>query len=94
MRDLQKLEKSGTLRNRVFATKNLQHALLHNNALRRPRLGTKCKVVMFLDKNPKPFKSRSGIYYEHLASRPFVVAVFEMSLHRNKQDAIKINRAP
>lgn len=93
MRDMQKLERSGVLRNRVFSTKNLQHALLHNNALKRPRLGTKCKVVMFTDRNPRPFKASGKILYENKASRPHVLAIMEMSLHRNPNEAREINRA-
>ena len=93
MKDMRKLEKFGVLRNRVFSTKNLQHALLHNNAIKRPRLGIKCKVVMFLDKAPKAIKHRGKILYENRASRPLVMAVFDMSLHKNPNEARKINRA-
>ncbi len=92
MIDNNRLEKTGQLRARTYCTKNLQHALMHNRGFKRPILGTKCKVVMFTDKGPKPTRASDRSSYEYRSTRPVVLAVIELSLHRKLTDAREINR--
>lgn len=87
-----RLQKLGALRARTFCTKNIRDALFHNRAMRKPALNVPCKLVMLMDKKPSEYKGSSHIRYNKKTSRPVILGIVSMSIHRKFLDAKEITR--
>lgn len=86
----ERLSRSGKL-TRIPLTKNIMYALGHNRGMRRPVLNVGCKVLIVVDKNPKPI-ANERLLYSHISSQPIIIGELFMSVTRHEQNARKITR--
>lgn len=85
-----RLSRTGSI-NKIPLSKNVMDALSHNRGMRRPSLNSACKVLVVLDKNPKPLQNERMLY-SHSSSQPIVLGELYLQVVRQKQQARKITR--